>query len=432
MENLTHTLMGLAAGESFARCTRAAEDVPTGRGLARAARRSLFVTLAAIGGNAPDLDLAWSYGRSDGRLGYLLEHRGYTHTLLGCLVLGTVLYGGAELWMRRRGLTPSCRDRIQLALVAVLGTLLHLAMDALNSYGVHPFWPFDNRWFYGDSIFIAEPLLWLASLPLVFLVRTAAARWLMSAVGLLAVGASVFIHSGAPLWQLSVVIAGAALLAAGRLASARDAALTSAAAMALVVGVALTCGTVAARRIETLANRQFPEYRTLDHILTPTPTEPRCWDALIVATRGDRYTVRHAILSLAPGVVAAAGCPEFALRRPTNPPRDAPGATSQPPAPVAHPVDAPDSAAIHWLGEYSMSRSQLVRLVREHCDAAGLMQFARAPFEFRYGESWLLGDLRFGGGAGFQIEVGDGRSASCSIRVPWVPPRSDLLSPPAP
>ena len=34
------------------------------------------------------------------------------------------------------------------------GTLLHLGMDFLNSYGVHPFWPIQNRWVYGDSVFI--------------------------------------------------------------------------------------------------------------------------------------------------------------------------------------------------------------------------------------------------------------------------------------
>ena len=175
MENLTHTLIGLAAGEAFARWTR-----PTEGGLPQGARRSLFVTLAAIGGNAPDADLAWSYTASDRRFGYMLEHRGYTHTVLGCLVLAGLLYAGAEWWMRRRRLMPAPRDRLHLALVTVVGTLLHLGMDALNTYGVHPFWPFDNRWFYGDSLFIAEPLFWLAGAPLIFLVRSWLARVLLS------------------------------------------------------------------------------------------------------------------------------------------------------------------------------------------------------------------------------------------------------------
>jgi membrane-bound metal-dependent hydrolase YbcI (DUF457 family) len=40
--------------------------------------------------------------------------------------------------------------------VAALGLLLHLGMDYLNVYGVHPFHPFDSRWRYGDMIFIVE------------------------------------------------------------------------------------------------------------------------------------------------------------------------------------------------------------------------------------------------------------------------------------
>ena len=79
-----------------------------------------------------------------------------------------------------------------------------------------------------------------------------------------------------------------------------------------------------------------------------------------------------------------------------------------------------------------MSTAQLVALVEGHCDAAALMQFARAPFAFQYGGAWFLNDLRFDRGAGFQIEVAGGSSARCSIHVPWVPPRMDLLRPDSP
>ncbi len=52
MDNLTHTLIGLIAGESVAQSTRAREP-----GLAPEVRRGLFIAIAAIGGNLPDLDL---------------------------------------------------------------------------------------------------------------------------------------------------------------------------------------------------------------------------------------------------------------------------------------------------------------------------------------------------------------------------------------
>jgi hypothetical protein len=33
---------------------------------------------------------------------------------------------------------------------------------------VHPFWPLDNRWYYGDLIFILEPWIWVAILLVVW------------------------------------------------------------------------------------------------------------------------------------------------------------------------------------------------------------------------------------------------------------------------
>ncbi len=44
--------------------------------------------------------------------------------------------------------------------------MIHLALDFSNNYGVHPFWPVSNRWFYGDAIFIVEPWFWVVAIPL--------------------------------------------------------------------------------------------------------------------------------------------------------------------------------------------------------------------------------------------------------------------------
>ena len=104
----------------------------------RRTRRGMLVTLATVGGNLPDIDLVLTYrGFVRDKLGYLLEHRGYTHTVLGCLVLATLLFA-AEGWARYRRLSMTRNDHLMLAAVAAFGTLLHLGMDALNSYGVIP------------------------------------------------------------------------------------------------------------------------------------------------------------------------------------------------------------------------------------------------------------------------------------------------------
>src|ERR1700753_2709646 len=167
MDNLTHSLIGMVAGEAVARLTPVSKG-----GLALETRRGLLVTLATVGGNLPDIDLVLTYrGFARDKLEYLLEHRGYTHTVLGCLVLATLMYLVVEGWARYRRLSMTRNDRLMLAAVAVFGTLLHLGMDALNSYGVHPLWPFYDGWIYGDLIFIVEPLYWLAVAPLFFVAK---------------------------------------------------------------------------------------------------------------------------------------------------------------------------------------------------------------------------------------------------------------------
>src|SRR5687768_1114261 len=80
-----------------------------------------------------------------------------------------------------------------LAGVLLLTPLLHIAMDFGNNYGVHPFWPLDNRWFYGDSIFIIEPLFWAACAPLAFIFRTRPARFIVWLLMVAAIGLVFFI-----------------------------------------------------------------------------------------------------------------------------------------------------------------------------------------------------------------------------------------------
>ena len=37
----------------------------------------------------------------------------------------------------------------------------HPLLDWLNTYGMRFLMPFDGRWFYGDALFIMDPLVWL-------------------------------------------------------------------------------------------------------------------------------------------------------------------------------------------------------------------------------------------------------------------------------
>ena len=110
-----------------------------------------------VASNLPDLDILAQRFARDGKLTYLVHHRGYTHTWAAALVLG-FLAGAAFAY---GGGVGDARARRRVAWFGAAACALHVACDGLNDYGVHPFSPFDNRWFYGDSMFIVEPL-WLA------------------------------------------------------------------------------------------------------------------------------------------------------------------------------------------------------------------------------------------------------------------------------
>ena len=308
MDNISHTLIGALVGECLARFSRS--DMPA------QPRRDLVVVLAAVGSNLPDLDLLDS-GWHD-RLDYLLHHRGYTHTILIALATALLLAGVAQWWLRRRHLVPSRHDWAVLGAAAVLGPALHLAMDYSNSYGVHPLWPLDNRWVYGDAIFIVEPWLWLAATPLLFTLRSRLARLLLA----LALGLIVVAAFGSGLVRLPVAFALAAAAGTLLVIGAR-----CRAAVALGCGLALWLGASACfigagallrARLTAFADTTWPRERLADIVLTPLPADPLCWEALLVQTHGDALIARRAMVALLPDRVPAARCPARGLRGATT------------------------------------------------------------------------------------------------------------------
>lgn len=411
MDNLTHSLIGMVAGEAVATLT------PAGRSsLGVETRRGVLVTLATVGGNLPDIDLVVTYrGFVRDKLGFLLEHRGYTHTVLGCLVLATLMYAVAEGWARYRRLSMTRNDHLMLAAVAALGTLLHLGMDSLNSYGVHPLWPFYSGWMYGDSIFIVEPLYWLAAAPLFFVARSIAARAVVATAVLAGAVGGVLMSPGWA-WLALLALFTGGLLAVGSRYPAATAARASALATVCVTTLLVITGRAAARDISAVAVRDFPGDRVIDHVLSPIPTNPFCWDVLLLETRGDLYIARHGMLSEAPRLVSAQSCSTKLVSKDTT-------------APMAT-VHAPDSPDTVWFGEFTTPVSRLANLTANNCEAAAMMQFVRAPFVVERKSGWVIGDLRFDRERGLglaEIEVSATHTGDCPPSAPWLPPRGDLL-----
>lgn len=147
MEPITHFLTGACLGRAgFNRKTALA---------------TLTMTLAA---EAPDLDVLESFRGS--AFGFA-HHRGFTHSFLGVPLDALIVVGFVYLIWRIRGRKiglnendPSLRPRWGLLCVyACIAGLSHILLDFTNNYGVRPFWPFSEKWYSWDIVFIVEPVM---------------------------------------------------------------------------------------------------------------------------------------------------------------------------------------------------------------------------------------------------------------------------------
>jgi inner membrane protein len=412
MDNITHSITGLALGELVDRCLPPEPD----SGLARVRHRLLLVSCWAAS-NFPDLDLVLT-PLAPRPLGYLLQHRGHTHTLLGLipqalllLALVVVLWPGARALLRM-----SRRARIATAGVVAAGLLLHLGMDYLNVYGVHPFYPFDARWVYGDAVFIVEPAFWvLLGTPLIMLMGSTARRaWLGAlALVLLAAGYLAYLQWGS---LLALATAGLALARLQPRAAVQAAQARLPAAMALLAGFALLGIFVAgqagaAHQARVLVERQNGNGRLLDVALSAFPSNPLCWSFVSVA-RDDsarQLVLKRGLLSLAPRLLPVTSC-----AGPVAGAAALPGASTQ---------AAGKQIAWQWQQEVSLAR--LAKWRQQDCALDAWLRFARTPVlhdgkatDVRFGQpgSWNFSTLLLAAGT------------SCDYPVPqWGYPRADAL-----
>jgi inner membrane protein len=92
--------------------------------------------------------------------------RGWTHGVLALTVLPFLLTASLlalyRFSRRIRGRASVSVNRHQLLLLSSVAILSHPFLDTLNTYGVRWLMPFSGRWFYGDTLFIIDPWVWLA------------------------------------------------------------------------------------------------------------------------------------------------------------------------------------------------------------------------------------------------------------------------------
>ena len=96
----------------------------------------------------------------------LAFRRGWIHGVLALVLWPFVLTGAMMLVDRlvqraRRAALPSGLMPGQLLLLSTIAILSHPILDTLNTYGMRWLMPFSGRWYYGDTLFIVDPWLWL-------------------------------------------------------------------------------------------------------------------------------------------------------------------------------------------------------------------------------------------------------------------------------
>lgn len=398
MDNVTHALAGCLVAAAAIELTERREGAPS-----LAFRRGAYI-LGFATAELPDADLFYSSAWSEmGKLGYLLHHRGHTHTVLFAIVSALVIWG---LALALRQDFRTARPARSLLMLSLVGSLSHVALDYTNSYGVHPWWPVDNRWVYGDAVFIVEPLFWITALAPLFFVaqrmiwRVAAALLLLAILGaawrvdMVASSVAVVLTVGAALWMAIV----RAVPASRRVA------------LGLVAWCALEVvfftGAASGRRA-VVSDVGTP---LRDVVLSPFPGNPLCLSALVVTEENGTYGVLGATVAPFPRIRDAAECGP-ATRRLAE----------------GREGDRPHSPAVQWGLAWNAPVAELRALADASCEISAALRFIRVPAWRREGDGPItFYDLRYGEGSFASIVARPG--ADCSYPVPpWEWPRNDVL-----
>lgn len=386
MDNLTHSLAGALIGEATSDFTSEPR---------RTTRRSLVMVASIVANNFPDIDGVYTR-IMPAPLGYLLHHRGHTHTLLGLIPQFILIFAFLYLFKSFRA---ELRDRTSQKLtvfVVVVGLLMHMLLDSWNSYGVHPFYPFSGSWLYGDLIFIIEPFIWFSfAIPLFFTLAKWWTRWPI--LILISVVPVVAAFNNLLTWYAVAASFSYALILAFLTQRAKT---PTKKVLFGIIGGALFIGIQAfsASKVRTQLHAEFqpqsPEHKILELVLNPLPANPFCWSVIQIEadSQNNKYMTEGKVRSSWPSVLPPESCLTF---------RPAPQRTETP-------------------------LTAIKGMVETDCWVDAWMRFARAPF---FGPNEVY-DLRFNreGMDNFtRMEVAQGTRECPRFIPPWSRPRQDLL-----
>jgi inner membrane protein len=397
LDNVTHSLVGVALADAISG-SRATKS-----------RRPLVVGAGIIAANAPDIDIAYS-AITQSPIGYLVHHRGHTHTIAGLVVLAAALVFVYRLLPPVRAMRGA--ERLRLWLVMSVAIASHLAMDWLNSYGVHPFYPIDNNWYYGDAVFIFEPSLWLVlGIAVAWNGRSGKSR-VAAALPILVLLIAIASMDLVP-WESSMVLAalGGSFAWAARRMPPQVRAVVALTAASLIIGVLIAASRGARAQSREALQPQL-RGRLIDIVLTPNPASPLCWGIIAIESieATEEYVLRRGTLSLAPALKPPGTCASHRFSQ-TNGTRTIGD---------GHLVLAP---------EMPQSLRRLRELSRRDCWARAWLRFGRAPVV----TTREIFDLRFAARTTQNFTqmplVRAADEPECPSFVPnWEMPRKDLFT----
>lgn len=420
MDNVTHTLAGLLLGDAALQLRSRSPH----RARPKRAPASTVLLVSALANNAPDLDLLY-LGITGGKLGYLLHHRGHTHTLVAAVVLVPVCLALAALVERARFALKRDQSRTshvwahatELSAIAAAGVGLHQLMDFGNNYGVHPWWPLSNHWYYGDAVFIVEP--WLLALLSGALFGAARGR-IGKLTSVSVAGGVMGLAAWTGLVDLRALAALATLTSVWFYASRKLAAQHRPPVAGVLIGAWLVVQLLARSSAQSEVERAIrePNVQTTDWSKVPMPGNPLCWEFLVVQSAGSDHLVRRVMASAWPSLLPAAECTAIGE------------ASTAPLTPTRLPL--PPSGGVLWRGEFRAPLSELQGALPGACQARAAARFLRVPFWLeRRGVLEVLGDLRFDRSPGLEFtEIEIDANTECPRFVPnWQPPLESLRLP---
>lgn len=440
MDNITHSLFGIATAKFVNAKVNKNKDKRTTYFL-------YFISIFAA--NFPDLDILMSIV-DPGPLGYLLHHRGHTHTFLYLIPQVLLLFGLSIFGFKIKDKKVILWG---LGLVSV-NMVLHIFLDYQNSYGVHPFAPFNSKWFYNDNLFIIEPLLWFTMLPMLFtpipplwkgeLWTQGYGRIRKNVTWVLALGFFMMVlvaaYRATYLSGFTFVMLGLIFIIYMSILNRKSdvtkslVALISAAVIMQTFAVARTLAyksvyefeshSLHAKSVadtEALSKTSRGENADLsvqtaevvpkifDVILSPLPANPFCWKFLtVVSNQKTNYLIRTGVYQNSNFSLGA--CPDAAYQR------------------VHQGRNAHETNPVYVESTYSSSLQMLTEDLGSealNCKRDQWLQFVRAPFRE---QMHVYKDLRFERESNFtKIDVNDPKVRCVRFKVPWVPPRQDLI-----